>query len=129
MTSLHLFLLLISAVMFGMVFAVIVIPAIIEFIKRKTLPSSDWAEHLTAKKDKYKVKQVRRSDVFKKRLQAILDSIEEKSKEKRNRIVVTSMGNCNTDKEIRKVLRERGFDTDFEYEGDNSLTIRWKNKS
>jgi len=39
------------------------------------------------------------------------------------------MESCNTDREIRRALRERGFDTEFEYEGKNSLTIMWRDKS
>ena len=106
--------------------AVVFLPWAINFVRNKTMTTSERAEYLLEQTAKFDAKKVRQSDVFKKRLQVILESIEDASKAGKNRIIITHMENCHTDAEIRKELRERNFETSYECDGPNSLRIRWR---
>ncbi len=125
---LHFILALICVFMSGMAMAVTFLPWLIDFIRRKTMTTSERVEYLLEKSAKYNAKKVKESDVFKKRLDAILKAIEEASKAGQKRIIVTYMENCHTDKEIRNELRERDFETSTNCDGPNSLRIRWSDR-
>jgi len=112
--------------MCGMTTAVVFLPWVINFVRVKTMTTSERAEYLLEQTAKFNAKKVRQSEVFKKRLQVILESIEDASKAGKNCIVITHMYNCHTDTEIRKELRERNFEAYYEYDGPNSLRIQWK---
>lgn len=87
--------------------------------------NSDRAGFLAKRAEKTQIKMIRRSKVFKDRIKGILSSIEETSKEGKNKITITYMENCKTDIEIRRFLRERKFDTSPGYDGPNSMRIEW----
>ena len=112
--------------MLGMTASVVIIPALIKFVRNKTMTTSERAEYLLEQTAKFDAKKVRQSEVFKNRLKAILESIEDASKAGENFLVVTYMENCHTDKEIRAALRERNFETSADCDGENSLRIRWR---
>lgn len=112
--------------MLGMTMAVVFLPWAIKFVRGKLMTTSERAECLLEKSTKCDAKKVRQSEVFKNRLKVILESIEDVSKAGKNRLVITYMENCHTDRQIRAVLRERDFETFADFDGSNSLRILWK---
>ena len=92
------------------------------------MTTSERAEYLLKQSDKINTKKVKQSEVFRNRLKVILEAIEDASKAGKNRITITSVKNCHTDKVIREALYERKFETFMEFDGPNSLLIKWKDK-
>lgn len=109
-----------------MAFSVTILPNSINFVRRKVMTNAEKAEWLMTKKTRYKSKEIRKSEVFKKRLASILKTIEETAeKDKGSRITVTCMSFCSTDQELRKALQERDFSVHTNYDDKNSMTISW----
>lgn len=128
MTTFHYIVAFISAFMLGMLFTVNGLPWVIDFFKKRIKTGSYQAEYLLERSAKFNSKKIRRSKVFKNRLKIILEIIEDAAKKGEESITITYLDNCHTDLEMRNILNEKGFHTYVNFDGINSLRIKWEDK-
>ena len=110
----------IGGVMFGSIF----LEDIIRYIILKTTFTNKTACVLNGKAEMERIEKLCKSPKFKKELNQVLDLIREDAKKNLRRIEIAHIPECEIDKQIRYILKQRGFDTCF-IERANTLEISW----
>lgn len=110
----------------GVYFGSVLIPEIFTRLEFRLMTTAEKQRALQDEIERREIKNVKKSKVFKDRLQSILKSIEDATREKRNSLTVAYFSNCKTDNAIRQELERRKFDTRTSWEDKNSMTILWQ---
>ena len=81
------------------------------------------ADYIAKNIERIEKQSIRKSKVFKNRLEEILKNIKERASQECTSLRITSVEGCKTDKQIRLALKERGFQVATT--GNNTAIIYW----